>query len=331
MIARYTLPGMGSLFSEQAKFESWLKVEILVCEEQARRGEVPKAALKKIRSKAGFSVARIETIEKKVRHDLNAFLEAVGERVGPEARYLHRGLTSYDVEDTALSWRLSRACGLLLEKLRTLSQLLTQKAREHRDTLMMGRTHGVHAEPITLGLKFLLWREEVRRHIERLESARSVIAVGKLSGAVGTFANIDPAIEVRVCRALGLKPAPVSTQILQRDRHAQLVTTLALIACSLEKFATEIRNLQRTEILEVEEFFAAGQKGSSAMPHKRNPILCEQISGLSRVMRGYALTAMESVALWHERDLTNSAPERVILPDSCVLCDYLLTKFTEVL
>ncbi len=329
MIRRYSLPEMAALFSEEAKFDSWLKVELLVCEEQARRGEVPKQAFNKIKSKAKYSVSRIEELEKLVKHDLNAFLEAVGESVGPEARYLHRGLTSYDVEDTALSWRLVKACDIITDDLKRLLGAVKTKIKNYKNTIMIGRTHGVHAEPITLGFKFLVWHEEIKRNLQRIKQAREMIAVGKLSGAVGTFANISPAIESKVCSALGLKPAVVSTQILQRDRHAQLVVTLALIASSLEKFSTEIRNLQRTEILELEEYFSASQKGSSAMPHKRNPIISEQISGLARVMRGYALTSLENISLWHERDLTNSSVERIVIPDSLILCDYMLNTFTR--
>lgn len=331
MLARYTLPRMGSVWEPENRFRKWLEIEILACEAQAKLGVIPEEVVEAIRRKAGFDVDRIEEVEKETRHDVVAFLTDVAEWVGEEARFIHLGLTSYDIVDTALSLQLQEAADILLEDLEGLQKALRAKALEHKLTLMMGRTHGVHAEPTTFGLKMAIWYQEMRRNRRRLETARETISYGKLSGAVGTMAQIDPFVEEYVCQRLGLKPAPVSSQILQRDRHAEYMSTLAIIASSLEKFSTEIRNLQRTEILEVEEGFAKRQKGSSAMPHKRNPIVCERISGLARVVRSNALAAMEDVNLWHERDLTNSAPERVIIPDSTILVDYMLAKFTEVI
>lgn len=331
MIPRYTLPAMGALWSEQAKYESWLKVEIAACEAWARLGRIPRKDLAAIRKKAKFSVKRIEAIERKTNHDLISFLTSVAENVGPSSRFIHLGLTSTDVVDTAQALQLTAASDLLLAQLRRLREVLKGRSKAHRHSMMIGRTHGVHAEPVTFGLKMALWYDEVGRQIERLQQARKHLAVGKISGAVGTFANIDPRVEKHVCRLLGLKPAPVSTQTLQRDRHAYFLSVLAVIASSLEKFSTEIRNLQRTEILEVEEFFAEGQKGSSAMPHKRNPLTAERVAGLSRVMRGYALAAQENVALWHERDITHSSAERIILPDATILLHYMLEKFIGVM
>lgn len=331
MIPRYTLPAMGALWSEQAKYESWLKVEIAACEAWARLGRVPRKDLAAIRKKAKFSVKRIEAIERRTNHDLISFLTSVAENVGPSSRFIHLGLTSTDVVDTAQALQLTAASDLLLAQLRRLRKVLRGQSKAHRYSMMIGRTHGVHAEPVTFGLKMALWYDEVGRQIERLQQARKHMAVGKVSGAVGTFANIDPRVEKHVCRLLGLKPAPVSTQTLQRDRHAYFLSVLAVIASSLEKFSTEIRNLQRTEILEVEEFFAEGQKGSSAMPHKRNPLTAERVAGLARVMRGYALAAQENVALWHERDITHSSAERIILPDATILLHYMLEKFIGIM
>lgn len=331
MIPRYTLPEMGDLWSEQAKYESWLKVEIAACEAWTRLGKIPKKNMAVIRKKAGFSVKRIEAIERKTNHDLISFLTSVAEKVGPSSRFIHLGLTSTDVVDTAQALQLTEACSILLSQLTALRLVLKALAKKHRYSIMIGRTHGVHAEPVTFGLKMALWYDEVGRQIERLQQAREHLAVGKISGAVGTFANIDPRVESQVCRLLGLKPAPVSTQTLQRDRHAYFLSVLAVIASSLEKFSTEIRNLQRTEILEAEEFFAEGQKGSSAMPHKRNPLTAERVAGLARVIRGYALAAQENVALWHERDITHSSAERVILPDSTILLHYMLAKFIGIM
>ncbi|HTA76849.1 MAG TPA: adenylosuccinate lyase [bacterium] len=330
MIARYTLPQMGNIWTEQAKYDAWLKVEVAACEAWAKLGRIPKKDLAIIKKKAKFSVKRIEAIERKTNHDLIAFLTSVAENVGPSSRFIHLGMTSTDVVDTAQAIQLTDAADVLLEGLGRLAQVLKKQAKTHRYTMMIGRTHGVHAEPVTFGLKMALWFDEVNRNIERLKQAREHIAVGMISGAVGTFANIDPRVEGQVCKLLGLKPALVSTQTLQRDRHAYFLSVLAVIASSLEKFATELRNLQRTEILEVEEYFAEGQKGSSAMPHKRNPLTSERVAGLARVVRGYAITAQENVALWHERDITHSSAERVIFPDATILLHYMLEKFINV-
>jgi adenylosuccinate lyase len=331
LIARYTLPEMGRLWSEDAKFDAWLKVEVAACEAWAKLKKIPAKDLATIKKKAKFSVPRIEAIERKTNHDLIAFLTSVAEFVGPSSRFIHLGLTSTDVVDTAQSLQLVQATDLLASQLVKLRSVLKAQAIKHRHSMMIGRTHGVHAEPVTFGLKMALWFDEVGRHQERLTMARRHIAVGKISGAVGTFANIDPKVEEYVCRILKLKPAPVSTQTLQRDRLAFYLSVLAGIGNSLEKFATEIRNLQRTELLEAEEFFAEGQKGSSAMPHKRNPLTCERVAGLSRVMRGYALAAQEDVALWHERDITHSSVERVILPDATICLHYMMGKFIGVM
>jgi adenylosuccinate lyase len=331
LIPRYTLPEMGALWTEQSKFESWLKVEIAACEAWDKLGRIPRKDLAIIKKKAKFSLNRIETIERRTNHDLIAFLTSVAENVGPSSRFIHMGLTSTDVVDTAQALQLTAATDLIHAQLKRLQDVLKRLARKHRYSMMMGRTHGVHAEPITFGLKMALWYDEIGRQIDRLNQAREHLAVGKISGAVGTFANIDPRVERFVCKRLGLKPAPVSTQTLQRDRHAYFLSVLAVMASSLEKFATEIRNLQRTEILEVEEYFAEGQKGSSAMPHKRNPLTAERVAGLARVMRGYALAAQENVALWHERDITHSSAERIILPDATILLNYMLAKFIGIM
>jgi adenylosuccinate lyase len=331
LIPRYTFPEMGALWSEQSKYDSWLKVEIAACEAWARLGRIPKKDLAMIKKKAKFSVKRIEAIERKTNHDLISFLTSVAENVGPSSRFIHLGLTSTDVVDTAQALQLVPASDLILGQLKKLREVLKRQAKKHRYSMMIGRTHGVHAEPVTFGLKMALWHEEIGRQIDRLNLAREQVAVGMISGAVGTFANIDPRVEKYVCQLLGLKPATVSTQTLQRDRHAYFLSVLAVIASSLEKFATEIRNLQRTEILEVEEYFAEGQKGSSAMPHKRNPLTAERVAGLARVMRGYALAAQENVALWHERDITHSSAERIILPDATILLHYMLAKFIGVM
>jgi len=331
MIDRYTLPEMGSVWEGRNRFQKMLDVEIYACEAMVDLGLIPQEAFLDIKNKAGFEISRIEEIEAVTRHDVIAFLTAVGEKVGDASKYIHMGMTSSDVLDTALSAQMKQAAELLIARLRKLRDILADKAREHKYTLEVGRTHGIHAEPVTFGLKMALWTMEADRCIERLIKAKEVISVGKISGAVGTFANIDPKVEEHVCHRMDLKPAQVSTQIIQRDRHAEFLTTLALIGSSLEKFATEIRNLQRTDILEVEEAFAKGQKGSSAMPHKKNPITVERIAGLSRVLRGNALAAMENVALWHERDITHSSVERVIIPDSCILLDYMLHLFINVM
>jgi len=331
VIPRYTLPEMGGLWSEQAKYDAWLKVEVAACEAWGKLGRIPKKDLSVIKKKARFSLRRIEAIERRTNHDLIAFTTSVAEFVGPSSRFIHMGLTSTDVVDTAQALQLTTACDLLTAQLKELRAVLKRQAKTHRYSMMIGRTHGVHAEPVTFGLKMALWYDETGRNLDRLALAREQVAVGKISGAVGTFANIDPRVEQYVCKQLGLKPAPVSTQTLQRDRHAYFLSVLAVIASSLEKFATEIRNLQRTEILEAEEFFAVGQKGSSAMPHKRNPLTAERVAGLARVMRGYALAAQENVALWHERDITHSSAERIILPDSTILLNYMLAKFIQVM
>lgn len=331
MIDRYTLPKMREIWSEENKFRKWLEVEIAACEAWANLGRIPRDALAKIKRKASFDIKRINEIEKETNHDLIAFLTSVAEKVGRESRFIHLGLTSYDVEDTARSIQLCEAADLIIKDLEDAVKVLKRRAKEEKNTVMMGRTHGVHAEPITFGLKLLVWIAEMERNLVRMKNAREVIAVGKISGAVGTYAAVDPRIEEYVCRKLKLKASPASTQILQRDRHAEFVTALAVVAATLEQFATEIRNLQRTEVWEVEEPFGKGQKGSSAMPHKKNPITCERIAGLARVIRGNSIAALENVATWHERDITHSSVERVILPDSCLLIDYMLHLFTKVM
>ncbi len=331
MIERYTLPAMGKIWGEEYKFNTWLAVEIYACEAMAELGLIPGTALAKIKDRADFELQRIKEIEAVTNHDVVAFLTAVAEKVGDASKYIHLGLTSSDVLDTTLAVQMRDAAQLLQERMQRLQDELASKARKHKYTLMMGRTHGIHAEPTTFGLKMALWVKEIERGLTRLGQAREMISVGKISGAVGTFANINPRVEEHVCQRLGLKPALVSTQIIQRDRHAQYLTALAVIGSSLEKMATEIRNLQRTDILEVEEPFRKGQKGSSAMPHKRNPIMSERVAGLARVLRGNALAAMENVALWHERDITHSSVERVIIPDSTILLDYMLAKFTDII
>ena len=331
MIERYSRPEMKRVWSEENKFQKWLQVEIAVCQAWAGLGAVPKEAADKIARKARFDLKRIDAHLKETHHDMTAFLRAVGESLGEEARFVHFGLTSSDVMDTALALQFLEATDLLEKDLSGLLEVVEAKAREHESTLIVGRTHGVHAEPTTFGLKLALWAQEVKRHRQRLAEARKMIAVGKISGTVGTHATVPPEVEETACRRLGLEPDPVSSQIVQRDRHAQYITTLALIGSSLEKFATEIRSLQRTEVLEVEEPFEPGQTGSSAMPHKRNPELCERVCGLSRLLRGFALTAMENVALWHERDISHSSAERIIFPDSCLAVDYMLSLFTYVM
>lgn len=330
MIDRYTLPKMGKIWEDQNKFQKMLDVEVKACEAFSKKGLMPKGALSEIKKRARFDVERIKEIEKDTKHDVIAFILNVSENVGDAAKYIHMGLTSSDVLDTSLSLLMRQAADLLIEDLKRLNIALAKKARKYKNTVCVGRTHGVHAEPSTFGLKFALFYAETQRNIERLKQAKDVISYGKLSGAVGTFANIDPAIEGYVCKKLGLKPAPISTQVLQRDRHAQFLTTLAIVGSSLEKYATEIRNLQRTEILEAEESFSEGQKGSSAMPHKRNPVTCERVAGLARVLRANALAAMENISLWHERDITHSSVERIIIPDSCILLDYMLNTFVDI-
>jgi adenylosuccinate lyase len=330
MIPRYTLPDMGRIWSDANKLTIWLRVEILACEAQAELGIVPKTAVEVIKQKAKFDSQRILEIEETTKHDVIAFLTNVAEYVGPESRYIHLGMTSSDLLDTALAVQMRQAGLLLIEKLKTLRDAVRQQALTHKHTACIGRSHGVHAEPTTFGLKMAIWFAECNRHLERLQHALNAISVGKISGAVGTFAHIDPRVEKYVCQRLALEPAPVSTQIVQRDRHAEFLNAIALIGASLEKFAIEIRNLQRTEILEAEEPFSKGQKGSSAMPHKRNPITCERIAGLARLLRANAMAGLENVALWHERDISHSSAERVILPDSTILLDYMLHQFTRI-
>jgi len=322
---------MGRIWSEENCFQKWLDVEILAAEGLARLGKVPKAAVARIRKKARFDVKRIRAIEAEVKHEIIAFLSSVAESIGDDARYLHVGMTSSDVMDTALAIQFKEASAILSRDIKDLMQVLRRQARKYKWTVMIGRTHGVHAEPITFGLKLALWYQEMARNLSRFEKAVEDICVGQISGAVGTFAQISPRVEAYVCRKSGLKPAPVSNQIIQRDRHAYYFATLAIIACSLEKFAVEIRHLQRTEVQEAEEPFTQGQKGSSAMPHKRNPILSENVSGLARLMRSYAVAAMEDVPLWHERDISHSSVERVIAPDATIALDFMLRRMTYVL
>jgi adenylosuccinate lyase len=330
MIARYTHPEMGRIWSDQRRYETWLLVETAAAEAMAAAGIVPPEAARDIRDRGAFDIARIDEIEQVTQHDVIAFTTAVAENVGPSARWLHFGLTSSDVIDTAQALQMREACDLILADLDTLAEAIRDRALEHRWTPMIGRTHGVHAEPMTFGLKLALWYAEVQRDSERVQRARTTINVGKLSGAVGTFAHLPPAIEEDVCRRLQLTPAKVASQVIQRDRHAELLSALAITAASLEKFALEIRGLQKTEIGEVEEPFAKGQKGSSSMPHKRNPIGCEQICGLARLLRANAHAALENVALWHERDISHSSVERVILPDSFIALDHMLRRFTRI-
>jgi adenylosuccinate lyase len=331
MISRYTRPEMGRIWSEENGFQKWLEVEILAAEAMVRMGKVPKAAIARIRKKARFDVKRIRVIEAEVKHEIIAFLSSVAEFVGDDARYLHMGMTSSDVMDTALAIQFKEASAIIEQDIRDLMSALRRQARRYKWTVQIGRTHGVHAEPITFGLKLALWYQEMARHLSRFEKAVEDISVGQISGAVGTFAQVSPKVEAYVCRRAGLKPAPVSNQIIQRDRHAYYFATLAIIASSLEKFAVEVRHLQRTEVQEAEEPFTAGQKGSSAMPHKRNPILSENISGLARLMRSYAMAAMENVPLWHERDISHSSVERVIAPDATIVLDFMLRRMTYVL
>ena len=326
MIERYTLPEMGALWGEQNKFQKWLEVEIAVCEVHAEMGTIPREALEQIKSRAKFSVERISEIEKTTNHDVIAFTTNLAENIGESARFVHYGLTSSDVVDTANALLLRDACDLLLAKIDALLDILKRRAFEFKDTPQIGRTHGIHAEPTAFGLTFALWYDEMRRNRKRLKRARKGVAVGKISGAVGTFALLDPAVEEKVCERLGLKPAPVSTQIIQRDVYAEYLCTLAIVASSLDKFALNIRHWQRTEVGEAQERFSVGQKGSSAMPHKRNPIISERICGIARVIRANSLVGLENVALWHERDISHSSAERVVLPDSSIALDYILHK-----
>lgn len=330
MIERYTRPEMGAIWTEENKFKAWLEVEILACEAWAELGEIPKEDVALLRQNASFDINRIYEIEQETRHDVVAFTRAVSETCGEERKWVHYGLTSTDVVDTALSYLIKQANVILRKDIVNFIDILTEKAKEYKYTVMMGRTHGVHAEPTTFGLKLALWREEMKRNLERFDTAANVIETGKMSGAVGTYANINPFVEQYVCEKLGLQAAPISTQTLQRDRHAQYFSTLALIATSIEKFATEIRGLQKSETREVEEAFAKGQKGSSAMPHKRNPIGSENMTGIARLLRGYMLTAYENVSLWHERDISHSSAERVIIPDATIGLNYMLNRFGNI-
>ena len=330
MIPRYTPAEMGRIWTDQQRYETWLRVETVAAEVMAEHGLIPADAARDIREKGAVDAVRVEEIEQTTKHDIIAFTTAVAERVGPSSRWMHFGLTSSDVVDTALALQLRAACGALLSDIDALSDAVRDRAVEHRQTPMIGRTHGVHAEPVTFGLKLALWFDELQRDRTRLVRAREIVSVGKISGAVGTYAHLDPAIEQGVCERLGLSPARVSSQVIQRDRHAELAAALAITGASLEKFALEVRGLQKTEIGEVEEPFAKGQKGSSAMPHKRNPVGCEQITGLARLLRGNAMAALENVALWHERDISHSSVERVILPDSFCLLDHMVRRFTPI-
>ena len=318
---------MSAIWSPKNRYQKWLDIEILACEAMAQMGNIPEYSLKNIKEKAAFDVARIEEIEKTTKHDVIAFLTSVTEKVGEDGRFIHMGLTSSDILDTSLAVLLKEASDILIDDVNQLLLVLRNKAAEHRDTLMIGRSHGIHAEPITFGLKMALWYQEMERNLTRMIQAKETISYGKISGAVGTFSFIDPSVEEYVCHKMGLKPAPVSSQIVQRDRHAEFFTTLAIIASSLDKFSQEIRLLQRTEVREAEEYFTPGQKGSSAMPHKRNPVLSENLSGLARLMRSYALASLEDIALWHERDISHSSVERVIAPDATILLDFMLSRF----
>lgn len=329
MIERYTNPEMGRIWTLQHEFEVMLEVEITACEAMAELGQIPVEAAKNIREKAQFNLERVKEIEKVTNHDIIAFLTNVAEYVGEDSKYIHKGLTSSDVKDTALGIMMKKSAELILEDLKNLRDVLKRQAQKYKHTVCIGRTHGIHAEPMTLGLKFALWYDEICRDIERVEHAKKVVAVGKLSGAVGTYSNIDPRIEEITCKKLGIEPVKLATQVIQRDRHAEYMTTLAIVASTFEKIATELRNLQRTDIREVEEYFQPGQKGSSAMPHKRNPITGERITGMARLVRGNAIAAMEDITLWHERDISHSSVERVILPDSTINVDYCCRKLTN--
>ena len=331
MIERYTNPEMGNIWTLQHEFEVMLDVEIAACEAMAELGEIPKEAARNIREKAHFELDRVKEIEKETNHDIIAFLTNVAEYVGDDSKYIHKGLTSSDVKDTALGIMMKKSAELIIDDLKKFREVLKRRAAEFKHTVCIGRTHGIHAEPMTFGLKLALWMNEIDRDIERVEHAKKIVSVGKLSGAVGTYSNINPKIEELVCQKLSITPAPLATQVIQRDRHAEYMTTLAIVASSFEKFATEIRNLQRTDIREAVEYFSPGQKGSSAMPHKRNPITCERIAGMARLVRGNALASMENIALWHERDISHSSVERVILPDSTINVDYCIKKFTNII
>jgi adenylosuccinate lyase len=331
MIDRYTLPEMGKIWEDKFKFDTWLKVEILACEARSNMGEIPKRDVEVIKKKAKFDVKRILEIEETTKHDVIAFLTNVAEYVGPESRHIHYGMTSSDILDTTLSYQMKSAGDLLLKRLFDLKETLKKRAIEHKKTICVGRSHGIHAEPTSMGLKFALWFEETKRNISRLQKAIDTISVGQISGAVGTFEHLSPAVEEYVCKKMGLRPAPVSTQVIQRDRHAEFLSTLAIIGTTLEKISIEIRHLQRTEVLEAEEYFSKGQKGSSAMPHKRNPIISERITGLARILRANSIAALENVALWHERDISHSSVERIIVPDSCIALDYMLDLMVKLI
>jgi len=330
MIERYTLPGMGGIWMDENRYRKWLDVELAVCAAWAKLGKIPPKSLKAIREKAGFSVERIDEVEKVVKHDVIAFLTSVNEKVGQDGRFIHLGLTSYDVVDTALSLLMKESLTNIRKRLLELKRVLAKQALKYKKTPCIGRTHGIHAEPVTFGFKLLVWYEEVKRHLDRTARALEIISVGRISGSVGTFIHLDPRVEVHALKALKLKPARVSTQVLQRDRHAEVVACLALVATSLEKFAMEIRHLQKTEVLELEEPFTKGQKGSSSMPHKKNPVRCERVSGLARLVRSHLQVAMENIPLWHERDISHSSAERVIIPDSFILTDFLLADVTDI-
>jgi adenylosuccinate lyase len=331
MIERYTLPEMGAIWKDEFKFKTWLKIEILACEARSEIGEIPKEDVEVIKNKAKFDIKKILEIEEITKHDVIAFLTNVAEYVGSQSRHIHYGMTSSDILDTTLSYQMKNAGELLLKRLIELKKALKKRALEHKHTICVGRSHGVHAEPTTMGLKFANWFEETKRNIKRLENAIDVISVGQVSGAVGTFEFLSPKVEEYVCKKLGLKPAPVSTQVIQRDRHAEFLTTLSVLGATLEKISVEIRHLQRTEVLEAEEYFSKGQKGSSAMPHKRNPVISERITGLARILRGNAHASVENVALWHERDISHSSVERIIVPDSCIALDYMLDLMVKLI
>ncbi|MCM2359421.1 MAG: adenylosuccinate lyase [Geobacteraceae bacterium] len=328
MIERYSRPEMARIWEPENRYQKWLEIEIYACEAHAEMGTIPRDAVERIKAKAKFDVERIDEIERTVKHDVIAFLTSVADYIGEDSRFVHLGLTSSDVLDTSFAMLLNEAASLLIADISRLMEAIKKRAFEHKETPMMGRSHGIHAEPVTFGIKMALWYDEMRRNLRRMEAARETVSYGKISGAVGTFANIDPKVEEYVCQKAGLKPAPCSTQIIQRDRHAEFFSTLAIVASSIDKFAVEIRHLQRTEVLEAEEFFSKGQKGSSAMPHKRNPVLSENLSGLARLLRGYAVSALENVALWHERDISHSSVERVIGPDATILLDFMLNRCT---
>lgn len=331
MIDRYTRPEMGKIWTDQNRYKKWLDVELAVCETWSKLGEIPPQALQRIEEKASFSVDRIEQIERVVKHDMIAFLSSVAEHVGEDSRYIHLGLTSYDIVDTALSLLIRESLKIIQKDLLSLKEALKEEAEQHKKTIMVGRTHGVHAEPISFGFKILVWYEEIKRNLQRIANAIEIISIGRISGSVGTYIHLDPKIEVYTLKKLGLKPAKVSTQVLQRDRHAEVISTLALVCATLEKISIEIRHLQKTETLEIEEPFTKGQKGSSSMPHKRNPVRTERISGLARVVRGNLLVAFENIPLWHERDISHSSTERIILPDSFILTDFILAETIEII